>query len=177
MNANYQRYLDRGTNLRIDELKTKSQKSDRVSKLDALLPISICTRVIVVCILIAGAVGCDDRPKRVAVSGSVLIDGEPLTVGNIRFVPTGQRPSAGTLDENGRFTLTCFDGNDGTVLGTHRVQISASEIINGNKVKWHAPNKYSDFRTSGISVEITEPIDDLVIELTWDGEKKPGRKK
>ena len=116
--------------------------------------------------------GCGDgRPERVTVSGQVLIDGKPVPTGNIKFVPEGARPSAGTLDENGRFTLTCFDGNDGVIPGKHRVQISASEIISSSKMKWFAPRKYADFRKSGLEYEITEPVDDLKIELTWDGGK------
>lgn len=121
--------------------------------------------------------GCDDRPKRVPVSGIVLVDGKPLTKGSVTFVPAGQRPSAAKVDADGKFTLQCYDGGDGTVLGTHRVQVSGSEILQGGKVKWHAPNKYSDFRRSGLTVEVTEPVDDLVIELTWDGENKPRKKK
>lgn len=122
-------------------------------------------------------VGCDDgRPTRVPVSGTVTIDGEPLTYGNIRFVPEGNRPSAGAVDGQGRFTMTCFDGEDGVVVGKHRVAISASEI-SSRGVKWHAPKHYADFRTSEIAVEVTEPTDDLVIELTWGGNKPGGRKR
>lgn len=122
--------------------------------------------------LILLSAGCGDgRPARVTVSGQVLIDGKPLQQGNIKFVPEGARPSAGTIDENGRFTLTCFDGNDGVIPGTHRVQISASEILDNSKVKWWAPRKYSDFRTSELEFVINEPTDDLTIELTWDGGK------
>ena len=117
-------------------------------------------------------VGCSDgRPARVTVSGQVLIDGEPLSQGNIKFVPEGARPSAGSITEDGRFTLTCYDGNDGVVPGTHRVQISASEILDESKVKWWAPKKYCDFRKSGLTFKISEPTDDLKIELTWDGGK------
>lgn len=117
-------------------------------------------------------VGCGDgRPARVTVSGHVLIDGKPLNQGNIKFVPEGARPSAGTVAEDGSFTLTCYDGNDGVVPGKHRVQISASEILDRSKVKWWAPKKYSDFRKSGLTFKISEPIDDLKIELTWDGGK------
>ena len=115
----------------------------------------------------------DGLPKRVPVAGTVTIDGEPLKLGNIKFVPDGARPSAGEIDENGRYVLTCYDGNDGAVPGTHRVQISANEIISDSKIRWFAPKKYADFRRSGIEVEITEPIDDLAIELTWDGREGP----
>src|SRR5689334_12282719 len=56
--------------------------------------------------------GCgDERPRRVAVSGTVLIDGKPLTYGDLKFVPEGARPSYGKLDSNGHFTLSCYDGN------------------------------------------------------------------
>ena len=116
--------------------------------------------------------GCSDgRPARVAVSGKVLIDGQPLTQGIVQFVPDGSRPSAGKLDQEGRFTLTCYDGDDGIVPGTHRVMVAAKEVIGESKVKWLAPPKYADFRRSGLSFEITEPTDDLTIELTWDGGK------
>jgi len=125
-----------------------------------------------VAVVLLASAGCGDgRPERVKVSGQVLIDGKPLTTGNIKFVPEGARPSAGTLDENGQFTLTCFDGNDGVIPGTHRVQISASKILSGSKMKWFAPRKYADFRKSGLQFEILESTDDLKIELTWDGGK------
>ncbi|MGI9429121.1 MAG: hypothetical protein ACR2NM_10715 [Bythopirellula sp.] len=116
--------------------------------------------------------GCDDgRPDRVKVSGKVLIDGEPLTQGIVQFVPDGARPAAGKLDQDGRFTLTCYDGGDGVVLGTHKVMIAAKEVLGESKVRWLAPPKYADFRNSGLSYEISEPTDDLVIELTWNGGK------
>ena len=124
------------------------------------------------CIALLLVAGCGDGlPTRVTVSGQVLIDGEPLTVGNIKFVPDGARPSSGTLDESGRFTLTCYDGGDGVVPGTHRVQVSSMEVVSASKVKWKAPPKYADFRTSELSYTITEPTDDLQIKLTWDGGK------
>lgn len=124
------------------------------------------------CAALLLAAGCGDgRPTRVTVSGQVLIDGKPLAAGNVKFVPDGARPSSGKLEEGGRFTLTCYDGGDGVVPGTHRVQVSAMEVIDASKVKWLAPPKYADFRTSGLSYEINESTDSLKIELTWDGGK------
>jgi hypothetical protein len=127
----------------------------------------------VACLLVV-AVGCGDgRPTRVPVSGRVLIDGKPLAKGLVRFVPQGARPSSGKLDESGQFRLTCYDGSDGAVLGKHRVQVTASEILGGEKVVWHAPRKYADFRSSGIEFDVTEPTDEIVIELSWAGEQRP----
>lgn len=130
-------------------------------------------RACFVLVLLVATLGCSDgRPKRVPISGQVLIDGEPIKAGSIRFVPDGARPSASDLDAEGRFTLRCFEENDGAVIGTHRVEVAAREII-GESVRWYAPKEYSDYRSSGLTVEVKEPNDALVIDLTWKGKKKP----
>jgi hypothetical protein len=116
--------------------------------------------------------GCGDgRPKRVPVSGQVLIDGKPLTLGSIYFVPTAARPASAEIGPDGRFTLATFEPGDGAVPGTHKVSVQAVESVGTNKVRWHAPKKYTDHRTSGVTATIDGPTDSLVIELTWDGGK------
>ena len=127
--------------------------------------------VVPICLVVLA--GCDSRPTRVPVSGIVTIEGQPLIRGNIKFVPKNGRPSAGSIGPDGRFTLTCYDGNDGAVLGTHRVQVASNRIISDSKIEWFAPPKFADFRTSGIEVQITEPVDDLKIELSSEGKKLP----
>jgi hypothetical protein len=117
--------------------------------------------------------GCDGRPDRVPVSGVVLIDGKPLTRGNIKFVPPDGRPSAGSIGQDGKFTLTCYDGADGAIPGTHRVQIASNRIISDSKIEWFAPRTYADFRTSGLEYQIDEPTDNLTIDLTWGSKKGP----
>lgn len=126
---------------------------------------------------IATSTGCwDGRPKRVPISGVVKVDGEIVPSGEVMFVPTGTRPSSGKIDADGRFTLQCFDGGDGAVLGTHRVQVFACEYTNKG-AEWYAPKKYASFRTSGLTHEVTEADDDVVIELTWEGAKRPKKKR
>jgi hypothetical protein len=116
--------------------------------------------------------GCGDGlPRRVPVSGKVLIDGQPLKCGFVRFIPTGARPSGGKLDAEGRFTLACFEGDDGAVPGKHRIEVAANETLSATKVRWHAPKKYNDFATSGLEQDITEPTDSVVINLSWQGGK------
>jgi hypothetical protein len=116
--------------------------------------------------------GCaDGRPERVPVSGTVLIDGKPLNKGSIMVVPQGQRPAGGSIGPDGRFTLSCYALNDGVVSGTHLVSVQATEHISERETRWLTPKKYGDPNTSGLSVTITEPTDDLIIELTWDGKK------
>jgi len=99
----------------------------------------------------------------------VLIDGKPLTFGTVVFVPEGGRQSTGSLDANGHFQLSCFDPNDGALPGKHKIQVLSSEFINNTSNKWHAPKKYADRRTSGLTETITGPTDALVINLTWKG--------
>jgi hypothetical protein len=125
--------------------------------------------IALITVLLFVVAGCDDgRPTRVPIAGTVLVDGKQLTVGDVKFVPQGARPSSGRIDASGRFRLTCYDGGDGAVIGMHRVQVSASEI-KGEDVRWHAPIKYANFRTSGITFEVKEPTESMVIELKSDG--------
>jgi hypothetical protein len=124
-------------------------------------------------LLLAAATGCGDgRPARVAVSGMVTIDGAPVTRGNIKFVPERGRPSFGEIGPDGRFTLTCYDGKDGAILGKHRVQVDPNRPISERKMEIFAPKKYADFRTSGLEVVVDKPVDDMKVELTWGNEKK-----
>jgi hypothetical protein len=127
------------------------------------------------CFMLLGAVfafcnGCGPgTPKRVQVSGQVLIDGKPLPSGQIFFVPSGSRPSRAPIDSEGRFVLSSFGDKDGAAIGTHQIGVFGNEQLSGNKTKWHAPKKYCDYNTSGLQKEITGSTDNLVIELTWAG--------
>lgn len=116
--------------------------------------------------------GCsDNRPSIVPVSGQVLIDGKPLTVGSIQFIHSNARPAGGAIGPDGRFTLTTYELNDGAVVGNHHVRIAASEPHGTDAVRWSAPKKYANTATSGIQVEVHDPVDDLKIELYWEGGK------
>lgn len=111
--------------------------------------------------------GCGDgRPQRVPVSGQVLLDGQPLTFGVIRFVPKGARASSGQIDPEGRFKLVCFDQQDGAVLGEHRIEVAVYKNDGESSTRWYIPKRYGNCATSGLVVNITGPTDDLVIELS-----------
>jgi len=123
-------------------------------------------------LMLVVTVGCGDaRPKRVPVSGHVLIDGKPLTFGFIRLVPENGRPATGEIGPDGRFTLTTFEPGDGAVLGTHPVTIFALEQLSSTRQKWHAPKKYTDPKTSGLTATVDRPTDSLRIKLSWEGGK------
>jgi len=124
------------------------------------------------CLAVAATVGCGDgRPRRVPVSGQVLIDGQPLTYGYVRVIPIDARPATAQIGPDGRFMLKTFEDGDGAVLGTHPVTVSANEYLSETSQRWHAPKKYADPGTSGLTATIDGPTDSLVINLTWDGGK------
>ena len=98
-----------------------------------------------------------------------MIDGEPLTFGTVRIAPAGARSSHGQLDEEGRFVLRSRTPGDGVVAGTHRAAVSAAEAISKFETRWHAPQRYTNYDTSGIEVTVTDGKGEILIELTWDG--------
>ena len=109
--------------------------------------------------------GCGAATARVPVSGRVLVDGQPLTTGKIVVAPENDRPAFGTIDAEGRFTLTTEVEGDGCVTGSHRVAVSATDRTNPNQVRWLVPSKYGDLFKSELKAEIRGPTNDLVIEL------------
>ncbi|MCA9032121.1 MAG: hypothetical protein KDA66_14995 [Planctomycetaceae bacterium] len=114
--------------------------------------------------------GCSDgRPKRVPVSGQVLIDGKPLEHGFVQVIPANDRAASGQIGSDGRFTLTTFTTDDGCVPGNHVVTIIANESIDPQSQRWHAPKKYCDPTTSDLKIDIVDATDDLVINISWDG--------
>jgi hypothetical protein len=67
--------------------------------------------------------------------------------------------------------LSCFEINDGALTGVHRVTVNAGEAISNDRVRWHAPKKYAQAATSGLTQEVAGPVQDLVINLSWEGNK------
>jgi hypothetical protein len=122
--------------------------------------------------MLASLTGCGDHGSRcVPVAGRVLIDGEPLTYGQVRFIPATGRASYAKLDQNGRFTLSCFDQDDGAILGNHQIAVYANEQISPSKMLWHAPKKYANPTTSHLVQTIDQPTTSVVVNLTWEGGK------
>lgn len=84
----------------------------------------------VVALVASACAGCssDNRPDypRAAVSGSITLDGVPLSVGVVRFVPSdgtrGQKVSIPVKD--GKFDA---EQQLGPFLGVHRVEIESSD--------------------------------------------------
>ena len=132
-----------------------------------------------VCALALLISGCKEQAVRYPVAGKVVIDGEPVTMGSIQFVPEQGRPVAGKIGKDGSFRLAELsvdsDSNkSGVVAGKYRIGISSAEVVNedADEMLNHIPEKYADYRTSELEVEIDSAQEDMLIELTWEGAKE-----
>jgi len=129
-----------------------------------------CPALLFASLVALAVVGCGG-PKIVPVSGTITIDGQPLTTGHVFVMPKDGRAASGTIDKQGRFTLSTNDPGDGCLLGTHLVTVTAKEYSSPTRVKHLIPTKYSDPQSSETTVTIDGPTDKLQIALTWAGGK------
>lgn len=126
-------------------------------------------------------VGCSDRRgERVPVSGTITIDGKPLKLGSIMFKPIATpdaatqaitRAGSASLGEDGRFSVSSYTPNDGLLLGKYEVVVSAVEPLGDTAQRRHAPRKYSNTNTSGLTLDVSEAMEDVTFKLSWEGEK------
>lgn len=126
-------------------------------------------------VLVCGLAGCQTGPTIVPVSGTVFVQGKPLTGrrGFVRVVPAGFRAATGPIDPvDGRFSLTTFEAGDGCVTGTHPAAVIVNTMV-GNRLVWLVPEKYADDATSGLTVEISGPTTSLRVELEGELQVAP----
>jgi hypothetical protein len=73
--------------------------------------------------------GCSgsDRPVLGEVTGTVTLDGGPLSGVDVVFSPDKGRPARGRTDENGKYTLTYIGKTLGSKVGHNRVEIAPNE--------------------------------------------------
>lgn len=126
-------------------------------------------------LMFCSPLGCGGRHEGIVpVSGAVLVDGQPVAGGQVNIYPEGKRQCIGPLDDQGRFTMSCYKPGDGVPIGKHRVAVVATKPLTERSNRWFAPKKYANKVSSDLWVEITGPTDDLKIELTWSGSKEKG---
>ena len=117
--------------------------------------------------------GCKRGPELVPVSGKVTYKGQPLKHGNILFQPSAGPPAKGEIGPDGSFTLSTLKNNDGAVIGKHRVQVictappakPANPDEETPSAKSLIPEKYSNYATSEITVEVVKGGGPYLIEL------------
>lgn len=115
--------------------------------------------------------GCSETPtipKTVEVSGSVTLDGKPLTEGTVNFSSstTGDAANA-TLGEGGRFLF----GN-GVLPGSYRVTITGpvnntppAPGVTPPVLKFVIPTKYMDPASTDLKAEVSKENSEFKFEL------------
>jgi hypothetical protein len=110
--------------------------------------------------------GCGSGgPTMGRVSGTVKVDGQPLTRGTVTFIATDSKnPNAtGALDSSGRYSLQTTEPGDGAVVGSYKVAISDGDSKAMNTalpgmpppVQKSAISKiYLDGNTSGLTATV-----------------------
>ncbi|MGC1276037.1 MAG: hypothetical protein WBC44_20220 [Planctomycetaceae bacterium] len=92
-------------------------------------------RFLVVACLTGVLAGCENSDFDVATtSGTVVCNGETVTMGTVTFTPVGEgdllgKPAIGILGPDGRFVLSTYGDGDGAVVGKHRVNYLAPEAF------------------------------------------------
>ena len=88
----------------------------------------------------------DDLPTA-KVTGKVTADGEPVTGGDLIFVPIGKgKNAAGTVGSDGSFTLTTYIKDDGAIVGKHQVTFTpASVAVAAPAAGGHTPTPASPY--------------------------------
>jgi hypothetical protein len=121
--------------------------------------------IAVAIIAIAGCSGVKTPPVG-QVGGVVTLDGQPLTKGQVQFVPdsskgTKGRMAVGLIGADGRFALTAFKPGDGALVGFHKVVIICEEEMPAFDPKSPPPPpkslipiRYTDANTSGFTAEV-----------------------
>src|SRR5689334_10008829 len=82
---------------------------------------------VVVAALAVAAAGCGGGGnKPVRVRGTVTLDGKPVPLASVVFLPLkgGGRLAQGVTDKNGTFELTTYKPNDGALPGDYQVTVT-----------------------------------------------------
>src|SRR5690242_11382335 len=120
--------------------------------------------------------GCGaSGPKVVRVSGTLMRKNQPLPNVELMFHPAYGRPSHGTTDAAGKFSLNYTREEDGAVLGKHKVTLRARQYANPAEEfagKSSVPadilaltEKYGDKDKTPLEIEITKATSDLVVNV------------
>lgn len=79
--------------------------------------------------------GCGKQAFETAyVSGTVVVNGEPVSGGSIIFTPTAKgedtlagKSAMGYIEADGSFVLSTYGTSDGAVVGSHKVTVRGAE--------------------------------------------------
>lgn len=132
----------------------------------------IVPRALLAVAVLAAAFGCGRRVTVVPVEGQVLLDGRPLAGGSIMLQPTAGPAARGRLDAEGRFRMGTYRPGDGVIPGLAAVRVASFEETTAGpdeepaRGRSRIPERYNDFLTSRVTVEVVAGMGPVTIELT-----------
>ncbi len=88
--------------------------------------------------------GGSDLPDLGYVSGTVTMDGKPLSNVVLTFQPKNARPAYGRTDAEGKYELIYTDDNPGATIGMHSVRISSADAASGEE-DYEDGGKHKDY--------------------------------
>jgi hypothetical protein len=115
--------------------------------------------VLVLCLALVA--GCDGGGL-VKVSGKVTVDGSPLTMGSVRYVPDAAKGNktttepVGQIESDGSYSLTT-NGKPGAPPGWYKVTVNATSVPESSNPfggKALVGPGFNSPETSGLSVEV-----------------------
>lgn len=130
------------------------------------------------CVLMAGC----GSSTMVPVRGVVTLDDQPVEGAAVMFMPNGGgRPATGITDKDGNFNLQTEASGDGALLGEHAVTVTLQETTGvmadpdglsgdiapgGIQIKWLVPQRYSNPKTSNLTVTVERGMEPVALKLT-----------
>lgn len=137
--------------------------------------VTVAIGLVTVAFFLAGC-GDGDQFETAPVSGTVTLNGEPVTAGTIMLSPISDGDSqltgkgaAGPVQEDGSFVLTTYEEGDGAILGKHRLAYAAPMTAQAAPAGAHggpARSPYYGAKPKTTEVEITSSDNVLEVELT-----------
>ncbi|MEX0792003.1 MAG: carboxypeptidase regulatory-like domain-containing protein [Pirellulaceae bacterium] len=140
----------------------------------ATLILGLCAMVSV-----AGCGGGGETSDLGKVGGQVTLNGKPLEEATLEFVPEqGGRPSIGTTDADGNYTMLYRADSPGALIGPHLVRITSQRSQSGGEggeplvqaQPERVPQAYNDKTTLKVEVKQGSNTHDFTLE----GDRKPG---
>jgi len=139
--------------------------------------------------LLIAAAGCGKKPPPplTSVTGKLLLNGQPLPFAKLEFMPElanfgAELNSFAVTDEQGNFTLTCFNGAPGAVIGSHRVVVTEgpppkeargldgesqqklANYVEGLKNR-PIPEIFGNYSKTPLRIEVTADKQDYLVEM------------
>lgn len=131
-------------------------------------PLLACSLALLAC---GGLAGCRRGPSLVPAAGRVVFEGKPLTSGAIMVQPEAGPAAQARIQPDGSFRLGTFVPDDGAIPGKATVRIVCRQdlTLSGEERAFGRsliPEKYGQFESSGLSVDIRAGMEPLLIELS-----------